>query len=594
MSFNTFVLTDGKQNFFNQIKSQMEDTITNMYHNLDPSIKKMKHKDIAKHLRDKFLETEPAFFSTEPRKKSTTKQRVVVSNAMLFAIILFILRLLTVPAEAASRSGATAAQLLLTNGDNVGGDNVGDVGTTDTFDKFQRDLQNELKNEYFDVTIPETVKSFQWGVGTMLKTFRIPKILTNLGMDLEQMTETYMTEIVIPRIQQSWLKSADSIVFADDYNKVKGSEQKLANDVMLMGYLVQKAILFDNDFHEMIFNGNFKSAVERAKEFTHKNTKRYRMLTYDATQKNTKRSKENDTLCRSIVNRLKDPDERLRWQEGFKLSSSGIPINKVLESATWGNIIDLQNKYDKLGTTPKDRNAILEEAEIGVWSAVTRHIAYTMESDKTFLSGEQRNELLNKMSSSAQGITLTETIIQKAAISYLDTQTGENGSVKQIAINAVMRYINGGKMAPLLDTLNLQVEGFKQVLLDDQKKDKQDRLQNTVDNLVPTSPFSFLLGIINSMSATTVAAILVGTAGGTAVLSYVSYLIKDVLWKILKFPFKVTFKVAGMLKDKIGGTPTDYSKYNVVQLRDELGKKGLERTGKKAALIKRLTNSQKM
>ena len=581
MSFNTFVLTDGKQNFFNQIKSQMEDTITNMYHNLDPSIKKMKHKDIAKHLRDKFLETEPAFFSTEPRKKWMMEQGIVVSNAMLFAIILFILRLLTVPAEAASRSGATAAQLLLTNGDNVGGDKVGDVGTTDTFDDFQRDLQNELRKEYFDVTIPETLKSFQWGVGTLLKTFRIPKILTNLGMDLEQVTETYMTEIVIPRIQQSWLKSADSIVFADDYNKVKGSEQKLANDVMLMGYLVQKAMLFDNDFHEMIFNGNFKSAVERAKEFTHKNTKRYRIKTKD-----TDRNDENETVCRSIVNRLKNADERLRWQEGFKLSSSGIPINKVLESATWGNIIDLQNKYDKLGTTPKDRNAILEEAEIGVWSAVTRQIAYTMESDKTFLSGEQRNELLNKMSSSAQGITLTETIIQKAAISYLNTQTGENGSVKQIAINAVMRYISGGKMAPLLDTLNLQVEGFKQVLLDDQKKDKQDRVQNTVDNLVPTSSFSFLLGIINSMSATTVAAILVGTAG-TAVLSYVAYLIRGVLWKILKFPFKV----AGMLKDKIGGTPTDYSKYTVAQLKDELQTKGLGRTGNKATLIQRLTNS---
>ena len=140
MSFNTFVLTDGKQNFFNQIKSQMEDTITNMYHNLDPSIKKMKHKDIAKHLRDKFLETEPAFFSTEPRKKRMMEQGIVVGNAMLFAIILFILRLLTVPAEAASRSRATATQLLLTNGDNVGGDKVGDVGTTDTFDDFQRDL----------------------------------------------------------------------------------------------------------------------------------------------------------------------------------------------------------------------------------------------------------------------------------------------------------------------------------------------------------------------------------------------------------------------------------------------------------------------
>jgi hypothetical protein len=564
MSFNTFVLTDGKQNFFNSIKSQMETTITNMYHNLDPSIKKMKHKDIAKHLRDKFLETEPAFFSTEPRKNSTTGQGIVVSNAMLFAIILYILRLLAGPAEAASRSRSTVMPLLLTNGDDMGdGDVMGDVevygdNSHQTFGQVMAIQKNELQKQYIEINVPKILISFKELVGTMLETFRIPKILNNLGMDLQDMSDTYMNDSIIPGIRQSWIDKIESIGITDSYNKVKGFDQKHANDVMLISFVIQQALLFDEDFHENIYKGKYKDALKRAKSFTRVNIKRYKIEAIGSD-----RSKENDTVCRSIVNRLKNVDQRLRWQEGFQLSSSGVPIDKVLESATWGEITELQNKWEKKGTNSK---AILKEAKIGVWSVVTQHIAYKMETDTKFLSKKQRNQLLNKVKSSAQGITTVESVIQKEAIDYLDNQTGEDDSVKQIAINAVMRKINDGEMVPILDTLNVQVEGFKQVIQDEQNKNKRDRLQGTIDNLLPTSSFSFMLGLFRSMSVSTVAALLLGTAVASSI-SYVGFLVRKVIWNILKFPLVIMGKVGGMVKDKIGVTPTDYSGLNVKDLK---------------------------
>jgi hypothetical protein len=253
----------------------------------------------------------------------------------------------------------------------------------------------------------------------------------------------------------------------------------------------------------------------------------------------------------------------LRWQEGFQLSSSGVPIDKVLESATWGEITELQNKWEKKGTNSK---AILKEAKIGVWSVVTQHIAYKMETDTKFLSKKQRNQLLNKVKSSAQGITTVESVIQKEAIDYLDNQTGEDDSVKQIAINAVMRKINDGEMVPILDTLNVQVEGFNQVIQDEQNKNKRDRLQGTIDNLLPTSSFSFMLGLFRSMSVSTVAALLLGTAVASSI-SYVGFLVRKVIWNILKFPLVIMGKVGGMVKDKIGVTPTDYSGLNVKDLK---------------------------
>ena len=73
MSFSTFVSNNPKhknqKESLMEFKSRMVNKITNLYHSLDPSIKKKDHMEIVGHLRTKFLATEPGFhtFSTHFR-----------------------------------------------------------------------------------------------------------------------------------------------------------------------------------------------------------------------------------------------------------------------------------------------------------------------------------------------------------------------------------------------------------------------------------------------------------------------------------------------------------------------------------------------
>ena len=86
MSFSTFVSNNPKhknqKESLMEFKSRMVNKITNLYHSLDPSIKKKDHMEIMGHLRTKFLATEPGFgrFSTHFRS---------IISFLLFIVVMF-------------------------------------------------------------------------------------------------------------------------------------------------------------------------------------------------------------------------------------------------------------------------------------------------------------------------------------------------------------------------------------------------------------------------------------------------------------------------------------------------------------------------
>ena len=88
MSFSTFVLNNRKyknqKESLMEFKSRMVDKITNLYHGLDPSIKKMGHMEIVKHLQTKFLATEPRL----QRGTHWSPQTLALVKVFIYAIML--------------------------------------------------------------------------------------------------------------------------------------------------------------------------------------------------------------------------------------------------------------------------------------------------------------------------------------------------------------------------------------------------------------------------------------------------------------------------------------------------------------------------
>ena len=572
MSFNTFVLTGQKQKGWNEMKSKIEDKITNMYHNLDPSIKKMKHEDIAKHLQSKFLETEPNFLSAEPGGTGFFQGR---RSMLLLIIMLLVYR----AARAAAAYRSPDQTLLLTNGDegakrDVNNDSLQQL-TEQTFDQVLQIQRNSLLNRHIVRNVPKIMITFKESVGTLLKTLKVDSIIASLGIDFDQMSETYITNTIIPAVQNNWIGKADSIFFNDSANKIEGTAAAHDYSVMMLGFTIQKALVYDEEFEKTIHNKEYENAEELARKFASVNIERYKI----EAEPGSDRADEQVKVCKDIVNRLKNPDQVVLWKEGFQLKHDALPIEKVIESASWGEIDNLQEKWM---VPAYDQEKILEEATIGVWSVVTGHIAWEI-ANNGLLSAEETSKLSNQMNAATEGTTAREVIIKNAASAYLTKQTGKPTSLKRFAVNAVMVEIGKGLIKPIMDTLYVTIEGFRKVMEDEAGKSKEDRLQNTIDSLTPTSAFSMMMSMIGSMSPAMVATLLMGGVAASGI-SYVAWTIRKVLWKILRFPFQVPGMVRGILR----GTPTDYSGNTVAQLKILLGDRGLPRGGVRATLIQRL------
>ena len=577
MSFNTFVLTGQKQKGWNEMKSKIEDKITNMYHNLDHSIKKMKHEDIAKHLQSKFLETEPNFLSAEPGGTGFFQGR---RSMLLLIIMLLVYR----AARAAAAYRETRdSRLLLTDGDDVADESYVNNGndslqqhTGQTFARLRQIQRNSLLNSHIVRNVPKIMITFAESVGTLLQTFRMDSIIASLGIEPSEMSETYLTNTIIPAVQNNWIGKADSIFFNDIDNDVEGSTVQRDTAIKMLGWTIQKALVYDEDFEKSIHHKDFEKAEELARKFTSDKLKRYEIEAGPESD----RAREQVKVCKDIVNRLKNGDQVVLWKEGFQVNyGDSLPIEKLIESESWGAIDTLQEKWM---VDAYNQEEILKEATTGVWSIVISHIAWEI-TKEGLLNTEQTASLANQMGAARENMEVSEVIIKDAAIAYLRKQTGAPTSLKKVAVNDVMVEISQGLIQPIMDTLYATIVGFRKVMAEEAGKSQADRLQNTIDSLVPSSTFSMMMSMIGSMSPAMVATLLAGGVAASAA-SYVAWIFRKVLWKILKFPFEV----AGMLRDRIGGTPTDYSGYTVAQLRTQLEQRGLPRLGVKADLILRL------
>jgi len=574
MSFNTFVLTGQKQKGWNEMKSKIEDKITNMYHNLDPSIKKMKHEDIAKHLQSKFLETEPNFLSAEPGGTGFFQGR----RSMLLLIIML---LVYSAATAAAAYRSTEQTLLLTDGEGDG-DGNGRNGndslqqhTGQSFGQLRQIQRNQLLNRHIVRNVPQIMITFAESVGTLLQTFRMDSIIASLGIEPSEMSETYLTNTIIPAVQNNWIGKADGIFFNDIDNDVEGSTVQRDTAIKMLGYTIQKALVYDEDFEKSIHHKDFEKAEELAREFTSVKIGRYQI----EAPPESDRAREQVKVCKDIVNRLKNGDQVVLWKEGFQLNyGDSLPIEKLIESESWGAIDTLQEKWM---VDAYDQEEILKEATTGVWSIVISHIAWEI-TKNDLLSTDQTASLANQMGAARENMEVSEVIIKDAAIAYLRKQTGAPTSLKRVAVNDVMVEISQG-IKPIMDTLYVTIVGFRKVMAEEAGKSQADRLQNTIDSLVPSSTWTIMMSMIGSMSPGMVIILLTGGVA-TSAATYVAWTIRKVLWKILKFPFQVP----GMLKDKIRGTPTNYSRFTVAQLKILLGDRGLSLVGVKADLIQRL------
>tara|TARA_B110000858_G_scaffold85358_1_gene98595 strand:- start:430 stop:2178 length:1749 start_codon:yes stop_codon:yes gene_type:complete len=576
MSFNTFVLTGQKQKGWNEMKSKIEDKITNMYHNLDPSIKKMKHEDIAKHLQSKFLETEPNFLSAEPGGTGFFQGR---RSMLLLIIMLLVYR----AARAAAAYRETRdSRLLLTDGDDVANESYDNNGndslqqhTGQTFGQLLQIQRNSLLNRHIVRNVPKIMITFAESVGTLLQTFRMDKFIVSLGIEPSEMSETYLTNTIIPAVQNNWIGKADGIFFNDIDNDVEGSKVQRDTAIKMLGWTIQKALVYDEDFEKSIHDKDFEKAEELAREFTSVKMKRYQIY-----EPESDRAREQVKVCKDIVNRLKNGDQVVRWKEGFQLNyGDSLPIEKLIESESWGAIDTLQEQWM---VEPYDQEEILKEATTGVWSIVISHIAWEITKNE-LLNTEQTASLANQMGAARENMEVQEVIIKDKAIAYLRKQTGALSSLKIAAVNAVFVEISQGLIQPIMDTLYVTIVGFRKVMAEEAEKSQADRLQNTIDSLVPSSTFSMMMSMIGSMTPGMVVTLLAGGVAASAA-SYVAWIFRKVFWKILKFPFEV----AVMLRDRIRGTPTDYSGYTVPQLRALLGDRELPHLGNRAVLIQRL------
>lgn len=526
MAFSTFVSKNNKKT---DSKIRLREKITNMYHDLDHSIKKMKHDDIAKHLRDKFLETEPTFNSG-----------TVMSRSALLAFIVFVLGMITLGNAQLANAQSGGSTAIVVPGETKTDENkTALVLENYPFENEQNDEDNYTKlvqigqigkqglvNIENNIIINKTRRMKRLNA-QMLQQSGYPVLVENILkffkkdffktiIDVEQWTENILMEYTIPEIEKHWVRQANKVPTRISVAKQEegGEQAKYVSD-KLRAINIKNALLFDFDFYELVLGDNDNReelAIKQGKKFCMEKIDYFNL---DGLTENSIPDNELDKIIRDLVKLLENPNEKVIWQQNFALVAKAVPaqlsfiniLNKEIDLLT----------HDIDGAPNEKKIEIRTEILMKVEAILLNHLRLKIQNEPAWLTAATDDS--TKLEMIGQGwSTRAESRIRKEATRLLEKMKADNLSEKKFAILSLLEK-SRKSVKFLTDVLNWFSIGLGKVV-EDQTTDKENENARNFFANNNGSNYYILFNLLMALPLSTAILLIPVAAAGGGLVAY--------------------------------------------------------------------------